>query len=55
MIINKKINKGTLMLDIATENMLKEKLIRLESNLSNTTNAKMLEIKNNLKTKFFID
>jgi hypothetical protein len=55
MIINKKINKKLLMLDIETENILKEKLIRLESNLSNTTNAKMLEIKNNLKTKFFID
>jgi len=55
MIINKKINKGVLMLDIDTENILKEKLIRLENNLINTTNAKMLEIKNNLKTKFFID
>lgn len=55
MIINKKINKKLLMLDIETEHILKEKLIRLEGNLSNTTNAKMLEIKNNLKTKFFID
>ena len=55
MIINKKIKNGTLMLDLETENTLKDKLMRLEGNLINTTNAKMLEIKNNLKTKFFID
>ena len=55
MIINRKIKKGLLMLDIDTENILKDKLIRLEGNLINTTNAKMLEIKNNLKIKFFID
>lgn len=55
MIINKKLKKGSLMLDFDTEVILKDKLMRLESNLSNMTNAKMLEIKNNLKTKFFID
>jgi hypothetical protein len=55
MIINKKISKGSLMLDIDTENILKDKLIRLEGNISNMTNAKMLEIKNSLKIKFFID
>ena len=55
MIINKKIKTGLLMLDHDTETTLKDKLMRLESNLSNMTNAKMLEIKNSLKTKFFID
>ena len=43
------------MLDYETEIALKEKLVRLENNLNNMTNAKMLEIKNSLKTKFFID
>ena len=55
MIIYKKINKGALMLDYETEIALKDKLVRLENNLNNMTNAKMLEIKNSLKTKFFID
>ena len=55
MIINKKIKNGLLMLDCDTESILKDKLMRLENNLSNMTNAKMLEIKNSLKTKFFID
>jgi hypothetical protein len=54
MIINKKIKNGTLMLDHDTENILKDKLLKLESNLNNMTNAKMLEIKKSLKTKFFI-
>jgi len=55
MIIYKKINKGALMLDYETEIALKDKLVKLENNLNNMTNAKMLEIKNTLKTKFFID
>ncbi len=55
MIINKKIRKGSLMLDSDTEIILKDKLLKLENNLNNMSSAKLLEIKNNLKNKFFID
>lgn len=54
-IINTKINKGSLILNTNVEKSLRDKLIKLENNLINMTNAKMLEIKNNLKNKFFID
>lgn len=55
MIINNKINNHALTLDNETKKILQNKLSGLENNLANMTNEKMLEVRNTLKIKFFID
>lgn len=54
-IIRKKISVGVLILDDESKEILEQKLSKIVSNVDNLSNQKMLDIKNNLKMKFFID
>ncbi len=54
-IIRKKINLGVLILDDDSKKILEDKLNNIVTNIDNLTNQKMLDIKNNLKMRFFID
>ncbi len=54
-IIRKKINLGVLNLDDESKIILEDKLNKIVSNIDNLSRQKMLEIKNSLKMKFFID
>lgn len=53
--IRKKINLNVLILDSDSKNILDEKLNKIVINIDNFNNQKMLDIKNSLKMKFFID
>lgn len=53
--IRKKINLGVLILDDESKEILQDKLNKIVSNIDNLTNQKMLDIKNYLKIRFFID
>ena len=54
-IIRKKIKLGLLIFDEETNNILEDKLNKIIINIDNLPTQKMLDIKNNLKIKFFID
>ena len=54
-IIRKKIKLGLLIFDIDTNNVLENKLNNIIINIDNLPTQKMLDIKNSLKLKFFID
>jgi hypothetical protein len=54
-IIRKKINLGVLILDDESKNILEDKLNKIVINIDSLSNQKMLDIRNNLKMKFFID
>lgn len=54
-LIRKKINLGLLIFDNETKLILEEKLTKILDNIDNLSCQKMLDIKNNLKIKFFID
>lgn len=54
-LIRKKINLGLLIFDIETKIILEEKLNKIIETINNISCQKMLDIKNNLKIKFFID
>lgn len=54
-LIRKKINLGLLILDDESKEILEDKLTKISDNINNMTNQKMLDIKNNLKIKFFIN
>ena len=56
-IIRKKINMNYIILNDEEKNILNNKFINLLNNIynNNITTQKMLDIKNTLKTKFFID
>ena len=54
-IIRKKINLGVLILDDESKEILEDKLTKIVSNIDIMTNQKMLDIKNSLKMRFFID
>ena len=58
-IIRKKINLGVLILDDESKNILEDKLNKIVNNINNmqsiTSNQKLLDIKNSLKMRFFID
>ncbi len=54
-IIRKKISLKLIILDDELTKILEDKLTKIVSNIDNLSNQKMLEIKNNLKMKFFID
>jgi hypothetical protein len=54
-IIRKKIKLGLLIFDEETNILLEDKLNKIITNLDTLPSQKMLDIKNNLKVKFFID
>jgi hypothetical protein len=54
-IIRKKINLNYIILDDESKNILETKFNNLLNNLDSMNNQKMLDIKIQLKTKFFID
>jgi hypothetical protein len=54
-IIRKKIKLGLLIFDEETNNILEDKLNKIIVNLDTLPQQKMLDIKNSLKVKFFID
>lgn len=54
-IIKKKIKLGLLIFDEETNNILEDKLNKIIINLDSMHKQKMLDIKNSLKIKFFID
>ncbi len=54
-IIRKKICLKLILLDDESKEILEDKLSKIVSNIDNLSNQKMLDIKNNLKMKFFID
>jgi len=54
-IIKKKIKSGLLIFDEETNNILDDKLNKIVNNIDSLHKQKMLDIKNNLKVKFFID
>ncbi len=54
-LIRKKINLGLILLDDESKIILEDKLTKIIDAINNMTNQKMLDIKNNLKMKFFID
>jgi hypothetical protein len=54
-IIRKKISKKLILLDDESKEILDDKLNKIVSNIDNLSNQKMLDIKNNLKMRFFID
>jgi hypothetical protein len=54
-IIRKKIKLGLLIFDEETNNILEDKLNKIINSIDTLPTQKMLDIKNNLKIKFFID
>ncbi len=54
-IIRKKIKLGLLIFDEETNILLEDKLNKIINNIDTLPTQKMLDIKNNLKIKFFID
>ena len=54
-LIRKKINLGLLIFDDDTKLILEDKLTQIIENIDNINCQKMLDIKNNLKMKFFIN
>ena len=54
-IIRKKISLGVLILDNDSKEILEDKLSKIINNIDNLSRQKMLDIKNNLKLRFFID
>lgn len=54
-LIRKKINLGLLIFDDETKIILEEKLTKIIDNIDTMNSQKMLDIKNNLKMKFFIN
>jgi hypothetical protein len=54
-IIRKKISLGVLILDDESKEILEDKLSKIVNNIDNLSRQKMLDIKNGLKIKFFID
>ncbi len=54
-IIRKKIKLGLLIFDEESKILLEDKLNKIINNIDNLPKPKLLDIKNNLKIKFFID
>ena len=53
--VNKRINNNSIVLSDDEKIILNEKLTKIQNNITTLTNQKLLDIKNTLKTKFFLD
>ncbi len=53
--VNKRINNNSIVLSDDEKIILNEKLTKIQNNITTLSNQKLLDIKNTLKTKFFLD